>query len=616
MARRAARLAVLFLWAALPAVAQTTAVTPREIWISATSALDAGQAESAAQSLDQLLGTGRQLGIRRYPLFAYSATSIARIAEQNGDRVTADWSLAAARKLDDDLPEVRFAAADIYAARRDWARAARHLGAGVANIADDFASRTLATSNLLVVVWLSLAIGAIVFALILFYRHSRTALHDFREAISAKTAFSSAATTVIAVALLFLPLFLWLGPQWLLLYWFALFFAYATLAERIASALLLVVLAALPVALEHRAYVVAGANAPVVRAAADAVQNSYDPEVVQRLAEMTGALPEEPLLHLLLGNLQMQYGSDADAAVSFRRAVELNDRLAGAHLNIGNLHFLNNDFQAAISEYQKAQRLDPEMAIAYYNHAVTSGEQYNFDIQGQQLALARRHDRSLIERLSANRPPQKVVRYNLPIASAWRLQQRLARMPETGEIFGAYPRFAVIEASANSLTVGSLLALLVAPLIWRRRKARGLAGACIKCGRTFCHRCKSARESTTYCTQCIHIYLKRDGVAVDTKRSKQLEVLAHQAKQLKLRKLMTSLLPGSAQVVDGRVFRGLLLLLLFSGFVLLAVFVGRLAPSVTPAGLFGQFLRTASIAGAVVVWVLASVPVYRQKIAG
>jgi hypothetical protein len=107
------------------------------------------------------------------------------------------------------------------------------------------------------------------------------------------------------------------------------------------------------------------------------------------------------------------------------------------------------------------------------------------------------------------------------------------------------------------VTLGALVTILLALAVWLKRRRSGFAGACIKCGRTFCHRCKSARESATYCTQCIHIYLKRDGVSLDTKRKKLEEVSDHHAGMQRRNKLFATFLPGSAQVLEGRTTAGL-----------------------------------------------------------
>jgi hypothetical protein len=166
------------------------------------------------------------------------------------------------------------------------------------------------------------------------------------------------------------------------------------------------------------------------------------------------------------------------------------------------------------------------------------------------------------------------------------------------------------------VTIGALLSLLFALILWLLRRKAGFANACIKCGRTFCYRCKSSRESTTYCTQCIHIYLKRDGVSLDTKRKKLEEVSDHQAGVVKRNRIFATFLPGSAQMIEGRVTRGIIGLFLFALFVAIAIFVGRLAPAMGPVANIAQLIvRVAAIVLAVIVWITMSLPVYRRRAA-
>ena len=138
---------------------------------------------------------------------------------------------------------------------------------------------------------------------------------------------------------------------------------------------------------------------------------------------------------------------------------------------------------------------------------------------------------------------------------------------------------------------------------------------CIKCGRTFCHRCKSARESATYCTQCIHIYLKRDGVSLDTKRTKLEEVHDYHHGIARRNKLFATFLPGSAQVLEGRTLAGFLGMIVFLFFVSVAVLTGCLAPAIGPVAETAQLLvRAGAILIAVIMWFLLSLPVYRRRV--
>lgn len=600
------------LLAGVEAGAQDSNLSPRELWPQATAASDSGDAAGAESKVNSLLLTARTLGIQRFPLYAGSSASLARQSHKQGNPAMASWAMDTARKLDPLSPEVAFTGADLAREQSQWGGVFQNLGTGTANVMSNYRARTLSRADFTLTFATAVAAVAAIFALMLFLRYGRPAAHDFREMFSRR--MHGGVATVIAFAILFLPLFLWLGPVWLVLYWFVLFFGYASKREKIAIVVMLLVLALLPVITDRAAYRTAGVDSPVVRGAVASIERSYHPDAVRRLAELVEIVPENPYLHLLLGNLQVLQGDESDAASHYRRAIELNDNLAGAHLNIGNLHFLNNDFLAAISKYEKAAEIDPDMAIAYYNHSVASGELYKFDIQGQKLEEAKSKDKALVEGLIARPTSQKVVMYEVPISTAWAITDEIARKGLARELYGNYANFDPLMSAQNPLSLGALAALVLALLLFNTRKRSGFAGACIKCGRTFCHRCKSSRESAIYCTQCIHIYLKRDGVSLDTKRSKLAEVQEHQTAQLRRKKIFTTFLPGSAQLLDGSTVRGLISLFLFLLFVILAVFVGRLAPISSPAETMKLVLRMLGVALAVLSWLVISIPVYRQKV--
>src|SRR5207244_6886069 len=113
---------------------------------------------------------------------------------------------------------------------KDWTRALRRAGRGYVNVLSDYRSRLVSRGDMLVVLLLALFVTAAIFALALFIRHGRAAAHDFREILGAR--ITGGSVTVLAAALLFLPIFLWLGPLWLLLYWLIFFFGLANPSAR------------------------------------------------------------------------------------------------------------------------------------------------------------------------------------------------------------------------------------------------------------------------------------------------------------------------------------------------------------------------------------------------
>ncbi len=585
-------------------------IAPRDIWPQATAAADAGDFDTAYKKTSELTDLGGKYGIKTYPVYATSAVAMARQAAKKGNKLAADWGNKAADQLDPNSPGVAFSKADAAADQHDWGHAVPSAFKGFARTFTGYRSRVLSRSDFLIVLTAALALTTIVFAIALFVRYGRIMAHDFREILGSRV--RGGTVTVLAFALLFLPLFVWLGPMWLVFYWLIIFFGYAKVPERVLIVALGLLIAASPVFVDLAANWIAGVDGPVVLSAIASEEQSYYPEALRRMQELVNLVPDNDTLHLLAGNLSLQEGDDQNASVHYRRAAELRDS-AGAHVNLGNLNFLNNDFAAAITEYTKAETLDPHLAIAFYNHSVASGETYKFDDQAKKLDQAKKIDRTYIERVSSNPPTQKIVIYRPPISQAWVVASAIARRGVARALFGNYAWFDPTVSARNPITLGGLLVAIGAPLLYLKRRRSGFAGACIKCGRTFCHRCKSGRESATYCTQCIHIYLKRDGVSLETKRTKLEEVSEHHNGVNRRNKLFATFMPGSAQLLEGRTSAGVLGLFGFLFFVTLAILVGRLAPVLGPGDVSKMIVRIVAIIVAAVIWFFLSLPVYRRR---
>jgi tetratricopeptide (TPR) repeat protein len=586
-------------------------VAPRDIWPQAASFADAGNLDAASKKTGELMETGKSYGIRTYPFYAASAAALARQAAKQGNKPAVEWATKAADTLDSSSPAVSFIRADEAADDKNWGGAIALVLRGFGSIFRNYRSRLLARSDVLITALLAIALTAAIFALSLFVRYGRAMTHDFREMLGER--LHGGSVSVIAFALLFLPIFLWLGPLWLVFYWFIIFFGYAKVAERVVIVVLTLLLAAAPLVLDWTSQWIAGVDSPVVMSAIASEERSYQPDALRRMQELVNIVPDDGMLRLLLGNLYLQDGNEQQASLHYQRSAELRDS-AGAHVNLGDLHFFNNDFATAVTEYNKAEVLDPRLAIAFYNDSIALGELYKFDQQAVRLDQAKKIDSSYIERLSSNPPAQKVVIYHPAIPQAWKVSSAIAQRGVARSLFGNYAWFDPSESVRNPITLGGLLTVVIAPLLFLKRRRAGFAGSCIKCGRTFCLRCKSARESATFCTQCIHIYLKRDGVSAATKRSKLEEVSEHQNDVLKRNRWLATFLPGSAQVIEGHTAAGTAGAFLFLFFVSLAFLAGRLAPVLAPGDLAKMLVRLAAIAAAVIVWFVITLPVYRRRV--
>jgi tetratricopeptide (TPR) repeat protein len=595
--------------------AQSSDLPPRDIWPQATAAAREGDVDAANLKTTELLQAGRAYGLRTYPVYAAAAAAAARQSARDGKADIADWARKASSQLDGSSAAVQFGLADDAAAQNNWAGAITASIKGFQLLFTGYRTRVLSSSDLLIVFIAAVAITAVIFAIVLFLRYGRSMAHDFREMLAQR--LHGGSVSVLAFALLFLPVFVWLGPMWLVFYWFAIFFSYANIRERILIVVLALLTASLPLLLGRAANSIATVDSTPVQAAIASSEQAYQPEALRRMQELVALVPDNATLHTLLGNMHVFEGNEQQAGEHYRRAIQIND-YAGAHVNLGNLHFLQNDYAAAITEYAKAQTRDPNMAIAFYNDSLASGETYKFQEQGQKLEQAKKIDSREIERISrryaTGTAAQKLAMYHPPIEEAWSVESNIARRAVARSLFGNYSFVDPAATALNPITIGALASVLLALALWARRRRKGLAGSCIKCGRTFCHRCKSARESATYCTQCIHIYLKRDGVALATKREKLDEVSEHHVGLQRRNRVFATFLPGSAQLLEGRTLIGVVGVFLFFFFVCEALAVGRLAPALGPVANTAQLLvRALAIALAFITWLVLSLPVYRRR---
>ncbi len=121
----------------------------------------------------------------------------------------------------------------------------------------------------------------------------------------------------------------------------------------------------------------AGASSPaeLIKRAQQLIQQGKFPEAQSELEEALKQYPREAGLYDLLGVVEAQAKNYRAAEASFARAIELDSRLAGAHLNLGRLYQenpgqLDGAAEKALKTYERLLAFDPKNAEANYQSAV------------------------------------------------------------------------------------------------------------------------------------------------------------------------------------------------------------------------------------------------------
>jgi tetratricopeptide (TPR) repeat protein len=500
-------------------------------------------------------------------------------------------ALQSASRLDPDLSEPRWARLALAIRTRQFRTVvAEFLGAIRATLADGESRRVLMARGVLVLAYAGLVMSVAILV-ILYVRHGRRLVHDVAET-TGRLVPAGYGTDILVFALLLAPLLLSFDVLWFLLYLFVLVFGYATWPQRVgAIATLALTVPILPL-VDRTSYELAVASSPVVRSAEALGEARYDQRVVDGLEQARSLLPEDADLRFLLGRVYQALGQNERAVVEYSSAAQLSTRESRALVNRGNIRFVDGDLRSAQEDYLEALRRDPQSVQARYNLALVYAETFRTVEAVKILNEARELDAAMIQSFQEAPTLVRVVSLGYSAEEARRKSAALQKDERGRHLLGLFRSYRPAAGWSVPILAGIPLAVVVAVLLDRRRqKGRGYASECQKCGRTFCRLCKPSGESSLLCSQCVHVYLKKDGVAIETKLQKLEDVRRRKAVDERLLSGLNLFLPGTFAFLESRVFVALLALLLFSmglvGIVLRQHFavVPRPGPSTSLPGL-------------------------------
>jgi tetratricopeptide (TPR) repeat protein len=551
--------------------------TLSEHWLRVQQALAVEDIDAVEHRILEFQQAADDLAVRR--LTPYAAALVLWAKDHPG--VLADTVVRRARVLDPELPSSYFLLARWQWQRRDWAEGAKTYLAGWWAVFLYRPSREAVIASLgswlLVVLGWSLVMTILAQAV----RFGKQLAHDAVELAS--LLFRRANAIALAVVILGLPLFVGLGPLWLLAYVFLLTFAYMRAGQRVMALVTLCVLAVLTPALESWQQLAVRSPSVVDRVSIILAERRIDPSTLREFLNLEPRLEGIGSYHLVLGELVRMHGDSDGARLEFQKA-SLNDASDATPLIfLGNLSMEEGDIARAIQRYNSAIELDARSALAYHNLSSAFDQSRRF----QEGDAARDTARKLVgnrEGALGIRGHDARIRY--PRIGSDELRRLMAEAPAEVGLVTDTPHLEaelasrLLQPSSVVFWASAVCGMLLLPL---RKRWMWTAQSCSKCGKVFCPRCKTATESASYCSQCISVFLKRDMVSIEQQSAKLDQIRRWQLWSSVGRRVAGLLVPGSAHVFDDRVTLGLAVgffaWLFLSGAVIWAPLV---LPSVDP----------------------------------
>ena len=505
------------------------------------AALRAGTAELSAQAA--------RSSLRRLTPFAVALVAHARTLPA----AQATAALECAAELDPECPEALVALAGHRLEAWRLGSGLATLARGAVALATDGRHARLLGGTAVIALLLGALAALLLWALFAVRRVLPAFWHDLTE-MGAHWRLG-ANTAVVAVVALALPLFAGGDVAWVLLWVFALAWGYMPPLSRALGIFGLLLLAAAPTVLELGFRTVARNPDAIAQAIAALAEQRYQPQLLDELDALGDLLGDSPDYFRLEGDVYRQFGLLDSASWAYREGLRRVPEHGMLSLGLGTVRYLEGDYNAALQAFETARAAGADPVVVNYNLALTFAQIYHFRESDEAMARARDLDEARLQRLTRGRDHQPIL-LAFSAADADRMLSRVdtVRLVHSGL---QLPPMLHERSLAHAFTLAALAALAFAiGHFLLRDRTTGFAAACLKCGRTFCRRCRLSQERQSYCAQCVNIFLKKDTVGIDAQLAKKRQVARHSLLLRLERRGGDLLLPGLGLAFSGRPMLG------------------------------------------------------------
>jgi tetratricopeptide (TPR) repeat protein len=546
--------------AAESAPAPAAGVDAREVlgglWFRARVLMQQGQEEPAARQLQIAREFMQREGLRSAPEIASALLVEGRRALEDGQYPRARSGYGMAQWFSPDLPAAHFGLARVrLMADRNPIGAASEWWTGLRAVLADPGSAYNLAGNSLLTVFLGIGIAALAGLLLLSLKSAPSFFHDLHERSSMRLSEDGAG--IVGWALLVLPVALLVPVCWALAFWGALFYAYFRGSEKAAFALAMLMLIATGPVTRVLVWHFGTAADPGARALIESARQGPDLQHEGAFRQLASEHPAEAIFPFLLASAYRTSGRFDEAMAIYQRVLDIEPRHARALVNLGNLHALRQETAVAQTFYHRASEADPGLAIAHYDSHLAHLEVFHLEAADAELKEARRLDEGLITTLlgegnegRSKRSPQDAA------YTAGEIWKRALRLKLEGGL-----KSEVARAAAAPATIAGACGLIAALLLPGIGLApRPAARRCRRCGRPYCRRCQVTTKHPDVCSQCMHLFILRDGLAPGVKGKKLGEVARYRRRLLAGGRGLSLVLPGGGHILGGRTLSGMALL--------------------------------------------------------
>jgi hypothetical protein len=515
-------------------------------------AIEQGNARKVTEILARIEDYVQRTGTRYMPELAMALWQAGLKAREKGDVPLMDQCSRLALQLDPTNPYFPIALAwyRFHDGPRSWPEALRHTWQGFGTVARrpggrgalvHWIAEWLAWAALILMATLGLLAGFQLWPLF---------VHDALERWGPRRA-SWLAYVGAVVTLGFV--FPWLGGLWNLLWIGLLLVGYMPRRQRSVG----MTLGACVVGLTVLASLGQAAYERYERAPRKWVLAYYEygmsPSLMYAMYNALQQTPRDLPTLLLYGHGFVRYGYYREAEATYRLALQYFPNHPAVLNNLGNVYFFQESYAQAIEYYRAAEALpisDAKLrAYVLYNH-------------GRAL-------QSRLEFAAGEAKVQEALKIWPDLAHRPARGMALDYLPSPSEAFEPGGPTWLAMGLRQWLQDRRLWVLLLLAGLWGL--LRGIrwppyrARACDRCGMPYCPNCIGVDMSRPYCSQCLHLFVLKDGLSPDRRQEKLRQIVRREHAQVLWTTVIDLLIPGGGWWIRTERLSSLLRLAAWSG---------------------------------------------------
>lgn len=370
--------------------------TIQQSWSEWLAAHQLGDDESGEQALASLLDAMDQLAMKALPELSLGASTLAVESARLGDSGRAERAIQVAERLDPSRPETAFARAAIHRLEGEWWDFVVETGLGYVRALRLPVERRIWLHNLVLWFVTTLLVTGCAYAAVLMLVRGPALFGSLLKVL--RRLVPVPIGILVILALLLWPMALSAGVIAVALNWSVLLWAYCQRSERWVLVCLVLLFGIAPVVLDEQRRRVAVELAPMASATEDARLGRLRGTTFANLQRLAVVLPESAAVRQLIADQHRRIGQCEVAVPLYEQVIEMEGRNAAAWVDLGSCYNLRGEYDEGIRHYQRAIDIDPELAEAHFNLALSFSELYRFADSGRALARAQRIDSTRVAR--------------------------------------------------------------------------------------------------------------------------------------------------------------------------------------------------------------------------